>query len=149
MTLADALTLVAAVAVSFGGGAIIVIALSGWLGDLLAKRILQKEHATLQGHLEELRHELDLAKSSYEHYVDLILDYYRVFHRHYRMCQRTANADAHRKVPSGEITYTKDEFLAALDKFLVDWAAQEGAIRLLLPVKALELHSEAVDRFND
>lgn len=147
MALSDALTLIAAVTLSFGGGAAMVIALSGWLGDLWAKRILQRERASLQGQLEELKHELGLAKSSYEHYVDLILDYYKIFYRHYRMCQRTAHADAHSQ-PGGEITYTKDEFLTALDTFLSDSAAQEGAIRLLLPAKALELHSEAIDCFN-
>lgn len=147
MSLEDTLTLLGAVAVSFGGGAAIVIALSGWLADLWAKRTLQREQASMQEKLEELRLELSLAKSSYDHYLDLILDYYRVFYRHYRLCQRTANADAIRET-DGRISYTKDEFLAALDEFLVDWAAQEGKIRLLLPFTVLVLHCEAVDCFN-
>ena len=149
MTIQDALTIIAAVTLSFGGGAVIVIALSSWLGDLWAKRILQQEYALLQGQLEELKHELGLAKSSYEHYLDLLLKYYKVFYHHYRMCQRTASADTHRKLPTGEITHTKDEFLGALDDFLSDWAAQEGAIRLLLPAKVLDIHSEAIDCFNN
>ena len=136
MSLEDALTLVGAVALSFGGGAVIVIGLSAWLADLFAKRTLQRE-----------QHELGLAKSSYDHYLDLILEYYRIFYRHYRLCQRTANADGHRQ-PEGEITYTKDEFLAGLDTFLADWATQEGKIRLLLPSRILALHEEAIDCFN-
>lgn len=136
MSIEDALTLIGAVALSFGGGAAIVIGLSSYLGNLWAKRILQTE-----------QHELGLVKSSYDHYLDLILDYYQVFYRHYRMCQRAANADGHR-LPDGKITSTQDEFLEALDDFLVDWAAQEGRIRLLLPSRILEIHGEAVDSFN-
>jgi hypothetical protein len=63
------------------------------------------------------------------------------------LCQRTAGVDAHRQ-PDGQITFTKDEFLADLDTFLAEWATQEGKIRLLLPSKILALHSEAVDCFN-
>ncbi|GAB1389041.1 MAG: hypothetical protein AMXMBFR78_36470 [Rubrivivax sp.] len=136
MTIEDALTLVSAITVSFGGGAVIVIGLSSYLGNLWTKRILQNE-----------QYELGLAKSSYDHYLDLILEYYQVFYRHYRMCQRAANADGHR-LSNGTITSTQDEFLEALDDFLVDWAAQEGKIRLLLPSRILELHGEAIDCFN-
>lgn len=131
MTTEDMLRLLTAVTISFGGGAAVVIALSGWLGNLWAKRILQHEQSRLQAQLEELRHELSLTKSSYERYLDLILEYYTVFYRHYRMCQRTARADAHRRLPNGEITETKDEFLAALGGFIAEWRAQEGKIRLL------------------
>lgn len=136
MTIENALTLIGAVTISFGGGAAIVIGLSAYLGDLWAKRILHNE-----------QYELGLAKSSYDHYLDLILEYYQIFHRHYRMCQRAANADGHR-LPDGTITSTQDEFLEALDGFLIDWRAHEGKIRLLLPSKILELHCEAIECFN-
>ena len=96
MLIKDILIIVGAIAVSFGGGAAIVIALSGWLGKLWAKRILQTEKATLQRQIEELKHELGLVKSSYERYLDLILEYYTVFYRHYRLCQKTTNANAYR-----------------------------------------------------
>ena len=71
MTIEDALTLVGAVTVSFGGGAVIVIGLSAYLGDLWAKRILHSE-----------QHEFSLAKSSYDHYLDLILEYYQIGRAH-------------------------------------------------------------------
>ena len=74
----------------------------------------------------------------------MILDYYATFYRHYRMCQRTAHADAHRELPDGKMILAKDEFIAALGSFLSDWAAQEGRIRLLLPAKLLAIHEEAV-----
>src|SRR5450759_2361326 len=132
MATEDAFMVIGVVLASFGGGAVIVIGLSSWLGNVWAKRILQTESASLQARLDKLSHELSLAKSSYDKRLDPILEYYALFYRHYRLCQRTTSADAHRKLPDGEVTYTMDAFLAAIDQFVVDWAAQEGPIRLLL-----------------
>lgn len=134
---------------SFGGGAVIVIGLASWLGSLWANRVLQGEQAKFDIQLEALRHEFGITKSAYEHHLDLILDYYATFYKHYRLCQRTACVDVYRKLPDGEMADTKNEFLKTLDGFLSDWAAQEGRIRLLLPVKLLSIHEEAVTRFNE
>ncbi len=103
----DALNLVAAVVASFGSGALIVIGLSAWLGNLWAKRILQTESAAFQREIESIRHELNITKSSYDQRLSFILEYYAVFYRHYRLCQRTALADAHRKPPDGPVQFTK------------------------------------------
>ena len=126
MTISEILAVASTVTLSFGGGAVIVIGLSGWLGNIWAKRIVQNESAALQRKLEELRHEMALTKSSYEHYLDLILNYYSTFYQHYRLCQKTAAADAH-LMPDGKEVHTKDEFLTKIDHFLNDWADQEGA----------------------
>jgi hypothetical protein len=147
MTLEDTLTLAGVIFATFGGGAAIVVVLAKWLAGITAQRIIQNEGAALQRQLEEAKHELSLSKSSYEHYLSLILDYYAVFYRHYRLCQRTATADGHR-LPDGEITNTKEEFRSALDTFLNDWHSQEGRIRLLLPAKAMALHEQALSAFN-
>jgi hypothetical protein len=149
MTFDEILQIVILVLASFGGGAVIVVGLSSWLGNLWASRILQGERSKFEVQLEGLRHELGIAKSAYEHHLDMILDYYATFYRHYRMCQRTAHADAHRELPDGKMIFTKDEFIAALGSFLSDWAAQEGRIRLLLPAKLLAIHEEAVGKFNE
>lgn len=149
MSIQDILSVVGAIAISFGGGAAIVIGLSAYLADLYAKRTLQRESSRLQEGLEAIKHELGLARSSYEHYLDLVLDYYQVFYRHYRLCQRTASADAYRELLGGTITDSRDEFFEKLDDFLSAWAAQEGKIRLLLPARLLEIHGEAVDSFNE
>lgn len=147
MSISDALTLIGGVAASFGVGAGIVVVLSKYLGELWAKRALQSEAAKLQEKLEELKHELSLTRSSYENHIALILEYFAVFYRHYRLCQRAAGADGHRQ-PNGEITNTRDEYLEKLDEFLDEWAHGEGRIRLLLPEQALKLHQEAIDCFN-
>lgn len=148
METVDIVKIASLIMTSFGGGALIVVALTRWLGDLWAGRILQEERAKLDTKLEEVRHELGIAKSAYEHHLDLILDYYAMFYRHYRLCQRTASADAHRKSHDGELVYTKDQFIKLLDEHLIEWASQEGRIRLLLPSKILELHEKSVEKFN-
>ena len=148
MTISEILAVASTVTLSFGGGAVIVIGLSGWLGNIWAKRIVQNESAALQRKLEELRHEMALTKSSYEHYLDLILNYYSTFYQHYRLCQKTAAADAH-LTPDGKEVHTKDEFLTKIDHFLNDWADQEGRIRLLLPAKIMSVHEDAIKCFND
>lgn len=148
MSIQDALAFFGAVIASVGGVAAIVVWVSKWLGDFWAKRLLQTHSASLQAEIEKLRHELSLSKASYDHRLDLILDYYALFYGHYRLCQRTASADAHRRKPDGPVIYTKDAFLEALDKFIVDWSSQEGRIRLLLPTPLLALHEEVVDCFN-
>ena len=147
MSIQNALAIVGAVIASVGGVAAIVVGVSKWLGDFWAKRLLQTHSASLQAEIEKLRHELSLSKSSYDHRLDLILDYYALFYRHYRLCQRTASADAHRRLPDGPIVYTKDAFLDALDQFILDWSSQEGRIRLLLP-SPLALHEEVVECLN-
>jgi hypothetical protein len=148
MSIQDALGLFVAVIASVGGVAAIVVGVSKWLGDFWAKKLLQTHSASLQAEIEKLRHELSLSKASYDHRLDLILDYYALFYRHYRLCQRTASADAHRRLPDGPVIYTKDEFLDAIDQFIVDWPLQEGRIRLLLPSPLLALHEEVVECFN-
>jgi len=147
MSITDALTLIASVGASFGIGAGIAVALAKYLGDLWAKRALQNESGKLQEKLEELKHELSLTRSTYENHVALILDYFSVFYRHYRLCQRAAKADGHRLADSS-ITNTKREYLEGLEAFIVEWSQSEGKIRLLLPEQALKLHEDAINSFN-
>ena len=149
MTFEEILKIFGLIIASFGGGALIVVSLASWLGNLWSKRILQNEQAQIDAQLESIRHELGITRSSYEHHLDLILDYYANFFSHYRRCQRTAYADAHKQLPDGEIIHTREEFLEKLGEFLSEWADKEGRIRLLLPSKLLEVHEEAITKFND
>ncbi|MBN1842722.1 MAG: hypothetical protein JW883_10635 [Deltaproteobacteria bacterium] len=52
MTVDDILKIGVLIISSFGGGAIIVIGLSSWLGNLWAKRILQVEKAKIDTQIE-------------------------------------------------------------------------------------------------
>ena len=148
MTLQEFFSWIGVAVAAVGGVGAVVIGVSKGLGDFWVKTILQRQTASLQNDLEQMRHELSLTKASYDYRLGLILDYYALFYRHYRLCQRTTSADAHRQLPDGPVVYTKHAFLGLIDQFILDWAAQEGRIRLLLPASLLPLHEEAVERFN-
>lgn len=93
----------------FGGWAVVVIALISFLANIHASRILQRESAKFSEKLTDISHELKLRESSYEKHLDLLLDYYSIFYRHYRFCQNATNQDAHR-FEDGTIIKTKDVF---------------------------------------
>jgi hypothetical protein len=78
MTISDALYVAGAIIVSLGGGAVIVIGLSSWLGKLWAKRILQKESAEF----ERLTHEHNTRFSSiHAKQAELIAELYGLLHK--------------------------------------------------------------------
>ena len=147
MTTEELIKIVGLILASFGGGAAIIIALSSWLGNLWAKRILQHERGRIEAELAAIRHELSIVRTSYEHHLNLLLNYYDTFWRHYRMCQEAANVDATRD-RDGNITDTKDKFLNALGSFLEEWLSKEGQIRLILPEPLMECHEAAINAFN-
>lgn len=132
----------------FGGLPVAVVALITFLGVISQKRILQKEQHELSENLKRLENELSLEKSSYDHYLELIMNYYSTYYDHYRLCQYACGADAIRN-PDGSITYTKHEFDSKLDAFLNKWSEQEGKIRLLLPAEILNIHENSIQAFNE
>lgn len=132
---------------AFGGWTVVVGALLYFLADLFAKRTLQRESSDLSRQLALITHELSLQKSSYERHLELLLEFYQSFYRHYRACQHAANADAIR-LPDGTTKKTKDDFFAELDEYLADTARLEGRYRLVLPSHILVVHGEAQDAFN-
>jgi hypothetical protein len=133
---------------AFGGWTAIVAALAYYLGDLFAKRTLQREASALSQQVAALGHELSLRKSSYDKHLDLLLDYYANFYRHYRACQAAAQKDAV-QLPDGTRVSMKDKFFEELDDYLARTGAAEGRIRLILPARALGLHSETLRLFNE
>ena len=133
---------------AFGGWAVVIAAMIYFLADLFAKRTLQREHTKLSEQLSNFSHELTLRESSYEKHLDLILDYYSTFYRHYRLCQNATNQDAH-QYPDGSIIKTKDLFFEDLDNYLLEMKAQEGKTRLVLPKHILDLNNESISAFNE
>ena len=131
----------------FGGWAVVVAGLTNFLADTFAKRALQREAAKFSEKLADLGHELKLRESSYTKHLDLLLDYYSTFYRHYRLCQNATNQDAHR-FPNGKIIKTKAVFFEQLDHYLSESKAQEGKARLVLPIHLLELHEKSISAFN-
>lgn len=133
---------------AFGGWAVVVAALTHFLAETFAKRALQREAAKFSEKLADLGHELKLRESAYAKHLDLLLDYYSTFYRHYRLCQNAANQDAH-QLPDGSIIKTKDVFFEQLDHYLSESKAQEGKARLVLPAHLLALHEESISVFNE
>ncbi|KKK85211.1 hypothetical protein LCGC14_2775560, partial [marine sediment metagenome] len=109
------------VVASLSTSAVVVIALSSWLGKLWMGRILQEEKAAIDKQLGAIRHELELTQSSYEHHLDLILDYYALVYKHYQKCQRAAHADAYLALPDGDITPSREEYLDSLNEIIQEW----------------------------
>jgi hypothetical protein len=132
---------------AFGGWALVVAALTHYLADIFAKRALQREAARFSEQLASLSHELKLRESSYSKHLDLLLDYYATFYRHYRLCQNAANQDAHR-FPDGTVVKTRDTFFKQLDLYLAESKTQEGKARLVLPAELLALNDEGIAAFN-
>ena len=132
----------------FGGVTIVCVGLITWIGVLFQQRILQKEQHKLSAIIQNLQNELELEKSSYEHYLELIMNYYSTYYDHYRLCQHACEADAIRS-PDGSITNTRTIFDSQLDAFLEKWSAQEGKIRLLLPAEILSTHEKSIEAFNE
>lgn len=133
---------------AFGGWAVVVAAMTHYLADIFAKRALQREASRFSEKLADLGHELKLRESSYTKHLDLLLDYYATFYRHYRLCQNATNQDAH-EFPDGSIIKTKDIFFEQLDHYLSESKAQEGKARLVLPAHLLDLHDESISAFNE
>jgi hypothetical protein len=132
---------------AFGGWAVVVAALTHYVGDLFAKRTLQREAERFTAKLTDLGHELKLRESSYGKHLDLLLSYYAAFYRHYRICQNATNQDAH-SYEDGSVVKTKDTFWSNLDRYRQEMADLEGSARLLLPSSLLELHEESISAFN-
>src|SRR5574337_461773 len=99
MDFAGLMRIVGAILLSFGGGAVIVAALSGWLGALWAKRILASEDANRQREFEALVRRRDV-------YPKLAVTMRALLRRH-----------EDPQIPEG----LKDQFLAAYDQAAV-WA---------------------------
>lgn len=132
---------------AFGGWAVVVAAMTHYVGDLFAKRTLQREAERFTAKLTELGHELNLRESSYGKHLNLLLSYYAAFYRHYRICQNATNQDAHRH-DDGSVVKTKDTFWRNLDRYRQEMADLEGSARLLLPSSLLELHEKSLSAFN-
>lgn len=137
----------AAILTSFGGGALIVGLLFKWLGDITAKRILQREQGEILSKLEELRQELGLLKSNYEKNTDWLIKFYSMFYRHYQYARRAARADVIQH-PDKEDENTKAAYLERVDDLAQEWNESQALARILLPKKMLVQHESVISQFN-
>ena len=148
MTEPSVWSIAGAILASLGGGAVIVAALLKLWGNVIAKRILQREESALAAGLEELKQELGLSRLSYEKHVLHVVEYYAMFYKSYLLSQRTARADLLRH-PDRQDLDTKQDYLAKIDDIASEWTGRQGLLRLVLPQQALNLHEQAIDEFNN
>jgi hypothetical protein len=140
--------IVGGILASLGGGALIVAALFKWLGEVMAKRILQKEQNAVLIQIEGLKQELALTRLSYEHHVQDIVEYYAMFYKHYQACAAVVNADAHYFRDTDTTINTKDDYLAHRDEFADEWNKRQGLVRLILPSPMVLIHSQIISALN-
>jgi len=149
MTAAPSLFSIAgAILISLGGGAAIVLALFRFLGEITARRILQKEQNVVLLQIEDLRKEIGLTSSSYDKHLSHVVAYYDLFYSHYLLCQQTAHADILRH-PDREDIDTKKDFLANIDAFAENWNSRQGLLRLVLPSSTMLVHEQIISALND
>ena len=98
--------------------------------------------------IEELKKEIRFITINYEKHSKWITEFYSMFYRHYQLAQRTANADIIRH-PDREDENTKQKYMETVDELADEWNKAQGVARILLPSNLLELHEEAVDKFNE
>ena len=81
--------------------------------------------------------------------MDLVVDYYAKFWKHFQLCKRAACSEQTRDRVTGEMKDTRDMYLDRIEVELKEWRDFEGRIRLLLPLELLEIHQEAIGKFNE
>lgn len=118
------------------------------LNKLATPVLIEKVRQIYLKDIESLRHELTLAKSTYDQYLNTILKYYARIYKHYRSCQNVVNADV-AVFPDGTKKWHKEEYLKNLDSFVRELSKDEGYIRLLLPDRLLKLVDALIGAFNN
>jgi len=148
MTAEDIWSVAGALLFSLTGGGLIVAVLFKWLGEVTAKRILQREQGAILKGIEELRQELSLLKTNYEKNSDWIIEFYSMFYRHYQAAFRAAKSDMIQH-PDRTDENTKETYMDKVDTLAFEWNEMQSAARILLPSTLLSLHECAVDKLNN
>jgi uncharacterized protein with von Willebrand factor type A (vWA) domain len=99
--------------------------------------------------LSKFRYQLSLSKSTYDKYLDLMLDYHQSIYVYYRLCQRVAHADRYRNLDTNEELNSAKEFLEQLPKIVDNFSENEHRVRLLLTDRLLSRHNALIESFNE
>jgi hypothetical protein len=148
MTLAQIFEVSGAILVSIGGAAAIIFGLSSFLAKVWANRILESDRDKYRQEIERLKHDNALQKSSYERYMDLIVDYHDFIYRHYRVAQNAASFDVLNFENKPKVN-TKRNFVEHIDGFRDELNQMEGRLRIILPKQILDLHEDHLNIANE
>jgi FMN phosphatase YigB (HAD superfamily) len=151
MTLQEVLTIGAVVVASLGGGGLIVLGLSSFLGKVWADRLMESERARHNQELERLRATLSAENEKAVAQMRTELEIYRERHlkahrdkvEMYRMATDIiaailANFDrAHR--------LTQAQAAQALDSFNLDRIRLYGYLAMMVPQEVMDAHDALID----
>lgn len=151
MTLQEVLTIGAWVVASLGGGGLIVLGLSSFLGKVWADRLMESERARHNQELERLRATLSAENEKAVAQMRTELEIYRERHlkahrdkvEMYRMATDIiaailANFDrAHRLTPA--------QAAQALDSFNLDRIRLYGYLAMMVPQEVMDAHDALID----
>lgn len=138
MSWEDVFKLFGAAIVSIGGGGIIVVALSSWLGKIWASRILENEKHRLATELEETKRDLDAIKETTLRFQnDKILIYRTVIEIVARLL---AALDSHE---SGRLVAA--EAGARYDEFNEQRIRAYGYLAMLAPQSVMDAQDDLID----
>lgn len=109
--------------------------------------LIEKVRQEFEKEVESLRNEFLLAKSTYDQYLKMILEYYNNIYKFYRICQNATSYDV-KSFPDGMMQFSKKEYFKNLDFFVDEYSKTEGHVRLLLPDRLMKIDVELKDAFN-
>lgn len=139
-------TVVVSALSGLGGSGLAVFLGRKWVEHRLNKS-LEAFKTDLNKELDIIRHELSLVLSSFERNIEHVFDYYSIYYKYYRLCQKITLIDF-TKTKEGAVINTKDIFLDDLDQIVKEWSQIEGRMRLILPNEIIVKHDKSVIAFN-
>ena len=114
---------------------------------LSLEKMLERIRQDFRKELVNVKHEFGLVKSSYDKYLDKILEYYSAIYRLYKLCQNVVNyQESH--FPSGDVKSTKQQYDENLNEFVDQCRMHSGIMRLILPEEIIKADENVTKSFN-
>lgn len=121
-------------------------------GDYLALREefnkILEQNKKMTNAIEQIRNNFYVSKAFHDKFVEKIVDFYIIFHKYYRSCQKVVSSQYIRD-KNGVVVSTEDLLLKDLNKIKEQYDETEGYIKILLPEKILKIISELTKGFNN
>ena len=114
---------------------------------LSLEKMLERIRQDFRKELVNVKHEFGLVKSSYDKYLDKILEYYSAIYRLYKLCQNVVNYQES-YFPSDDVKSTKQQYDENLNEFVDQCRMHSGIMRLILPEEIIKADENVTKSFN-
>jgi len=114
---------------------------------LSLEKMLERIRQDFRKELVNVKHEFGLVKSSYDKYLDKILEYYSAIYRLYILCQNVVTYEKSH-FPSGDVKSTKQQYDENLNEFVDQCRMHSGIMRLILPEEIIKADENLTKSFN-